>query len=82
MAKAWMLKARAEVMEKMEKIQDIDKKKYLALVENVAKQYGKQAGATGADIALMVNDLKKAWNHVQAAHKGAPRKGKAKKAKR
>jgi hypothetical protein len=63
MAKAWMLKARAEVMEAVEKLEDIDKEKYMQIVENVVKNYtGK--GASTQEMAAMMKDFKTAWTHM------------------
>lgn len=79
MAKSWMLKARAELMEMMEKLEEIDKKKYLAIAESIAKDYGAKAGATREDIAQMVKDFQKTWSHVTATHTGSAKKAPAKK---
>ncbi len=73
MAKSWMLKARAEVMEGIEKLEDIDKEKYMDVVHNVLKNYtGK--GASTEELAHMMKDFKSAWGHIQikkAAKKSA-----------
>ncbi|HVU80274.1 MAG TPA: hypothetical protein VHD37_02835 [Candidatus Paceibacterota bacterium] len=66
LAKSWMLKARAEVLEAVEKIQDIDKEKYMAAVGEVLKNYG---GASSAEMGAMMRDFKTAWSHMQAAQK-------------
>ncbi len=66
-AKSWMLKARAEVMEAIEKMEDIDKKKYLALVQEVMSRYSKMSGVTAAEIASVTRDLKNTWGHMEAA---------------
>ncbi len=63
--KSWMLKARAEVLEQVEKISDIDKKAYLQLVDQVSQRYANVDGATSADLAHVQRDLKSAWQHVQ-----------------
>ncbi len=73
MAKSWMLKARSEVLDAVEKIQDIDKEKYMRIVENVLESYSKKAGTTPAEIAQMMRDFKSAWAHMQVAQKSASR---------
>ncbi|HVZ76149.1 MAG TPA: hypothetical protein VG934_02665 [Candidatus Paceibacterota bacterium] len=80
MAKSWMLKARAEVLDAVEKLNDIDKAQYLALAEQVVQNYGSKAGASAQQMSHMMKDFKSAWAHMQAAQKGAT-KG-ASKAKR
>lgn len=64
MAKAWMLKARAEVLEGIEKIEDIDRAKYMQLAANVVKNY--TGRGTPEEIAQMMKDFKAAWGHMQA----------------
>jgi len=71
MAKSWMLKARAEVMEAVEKLQDIDKKAYLDVVESVISKYRGMAGVTPGEIAHMLKDFKGSWEHMQKANKTA-----------
>ncbi len=82
-AKSWMLKARAEMLDAVEKINDIDKAQYLALAQKVLTQYGGKAGASTAQMNAMMQDFKNAWSHMQAAQKsgskgakGAKRMGK------
>jgi hypothetical protein len=69
MAKSWMLKARAEALEAIEKIQDIDKAQYMAAVNGVLKNYAGKAGTSSAEVAHMMRDFKTAWTHIQAAQK-------------
>src|SRR3569623_222982 len=64
MAKRWMLKARAEVMDAIEQLEAIDKEKYMQIVENVIHNYTGQ-GASTQEIAAMMKDFKTAWGHIQ-----------------
>ena len=86
MAKSFMLKARADVMDAVERVKDIDKTAYLAIVDKVVAKYGHVAGVTADEIAQMTKDLKSAWTHMNSVHvtakglkKAAPKKA-AKKA--
>jgi hypothetical protein len=72
MAKSWMLKARAEVMDALEKLEDIDKDRYMEIVDRVVKNYG--AGASAQEIASMMKDFKAAWTHMQGPKKKAAKK--------
>ncbi len=63
-AKSWMLKARGEVLEGVEKLKDIDKEKYMEIVGNVMKRYKGVSGVTAAEMAHMVNDFKDSWKHM------------------
>lgn len=65
-AKSFMLKARADVLEAVEKINDVDKQGYLKIVDGVVKRYSSVAGITSAEIAQMTRDLKATWTHMHA----------------
>lgn len=73
MARSWMLKARSEVLEAVENLQDIDKESYMAVVDKVLNNYKKTKGATAAELSQMVRDFKAAWVHMQAAQKKGAR---------
>ncbi|HEV7449483.1 MAG TPA: hypothetical protein VGP13_03015 [Candidatus Paceibacterota bacterium] len=74
LAKSWMLKARAEVLEGVEKLQDIDKEKYLAIVDDVMSRYGKTGGA---EAKKLMQDLRSGWMYMQAQKGPAVRRAKA-----
>jgi NAD(P)-dependent dehydrogenase (short-subunit alcohol dehydrogenase family) len=78
--KSWMLKARAEVMDAVEKLDDIDKERYMAIVQDVVSRYAGHAGVTAAELAHVTRDLKDTWSHMEATRKSGTRV--AKKAKR
>ena len=65
--KSWMLKARAEVMDAVEKVGDIDKKKYIEIVQQILARYSKTTGVTAAELAHMKKDLVDTWAHMEAA---------------
>jgi len=77
LAKSWMLKARAEMMELVEKAQDIDKETYMQLASEVAKRYAGVAGVTAAESARLVKDLKSGWAYLQAQKKPATQRATA-----
>ncbi len=66
--RSFMLKARADVLDAVEKMKDIDKSSYLAIVERVVAKYSSVAGVTTAEVAQMTRDLKAAWEHMKAVH--------------
>ncbi len=72
-AHSWMLKARAEVLEALEhaaqKLGDIDKEKYMDIVEAVLARYSQTAGVTSAQMADIKRDLTATWRHMEAARK-------------
>ncbi len=71
---SWMLKARAEVLEGIEKLGNIDKQSYLALVDQVLRQYSGAAGATSAELARVGKELKDAWKLIQQTQKKPAKK--------
>jgi hypothetical protein len=76
LARSWMLKARAEVLDAVEKLQDVDKSTYLAIVDEVVSRYTKSAGATTAEMSQLVKDLRGAWSHMQSVTKKPAKKAK------
>jgi hypothetical protein len=78
MAKSWMLKARAEVLEAIEKLDEIDKEKYMGIVEGVVKNYAK--GASREDLERVMKEFKGAWTHMQGKKKVKKVASKAKRA--
>ncbi len=77
LARSWMLKARAEMMDLVEKAQDVDKDTYMQLAGEVAKRYGAVAGVTAVESKKLVQDLKAGWTYLQAQKKPAKKKAKA-----
>lgn len=76
--RSFMLKARADVLEALEKVKDVDRQRYLEIVDKVIARYSGVAGITAAEIAQMARDLRGGWQHMQAARsavkKAAPKK--------
>ncbi len=72
---SWMLKARADVLDGIEKLSEVDKQSYLALVDEVLKRYNGATGATGAEMARIGRELKDAWKMIQSTQKKPAKKG-------
>ncbi len=72
-ARSWMLRARADVLETVEKtvekLGDIDKATYLAIVDEAVKKYSNVQGATEKELVSVARDLKAAWAHMNTARK-------------
>ena len=72
--RSWMLRARAEVLEAVEKVIDkvgqIDKDTYMNIVESVLKRYKKINGVTSEAMVQMTRDMKDAWDHMQKTGPG------------
>jgi len=63
--KSWMLKARAEVLEALEKAEHMTEKEYNALVDSVGGVYGKLQSATRGDIADFKREMKEQWKNIE-----------------
>ena len=73
-ARAWAIKAKADVLGEIEKLREVSETKYHMLVDKAILRYGKQANVTEADIAALSGELKKYWKHIAAS--AAPKKKK------
>ena len=67
LAKSYILKARVEALEALEKVKDIDKTTYLALVDKIVAKYSATAGITAEEVAQITKDLKAGWSYVNSA---------------
>jgi len=83
--RGWMMKAKGEVLDRMEKLTNIDEKKYRQLVEDVLKKYKKLNNVDPKEVKALADDLKKHWTRInrqmeqgnaqkKMAHKRAPKK--------
>lgn len=72
-ARSWMLKARAEVLEAVEmaveKAGELDKDAYMKIVAGVLKNYTKASGVTTEEMQQMTRDMQSAWQHMQKVRK-------------
>ena len=63
--RGWMLKAKGEIIEKMESLKEVNEKNYNALVENVMKKYQGVKNIDPAEVKALVSDLKKHWKNIK-----------------
>lgn len=62
--KSWMLKAKAEVLEGLEKAEEMTETEFNTLVMSVAKTYEKLQDASKADIADFKREMKENWPKI------------------
>lgn len=81
--KGWMLKAKGEVIEKLENMKDINEENYNKVVDAVEAKYKALKNVTPEDLSEVVTDLKKSWKHIVKVVKTqtAPKKKAVAKAK-
>lgn len=63
--KSWMLKAKADVLEALEKAEHITEEEYRALVDLVGGTYSKFQGATKGEIQDFKKEMKEHWNTIE-----------------
>jgi len=65
-AKAWAIKMKGEVVEKLEKAREITEPVYREIIDSVARDYKKGKKASQPEIAALAADLKKHWKSMSA----------------
>lgn len=82
--RSWALKAKAEVLETLERAQEMSKKEYEQLVDRVGAAYAQLQEVKKTDLAEFKREMKKYWENIakeaELASKAAAPKSKAKKA--
>ena len=74
--KSWMVKAKGEVMEKLETLGDVSEKGYHEAVAQVMDKYKKLKHIDAAELGALAADMKKSWHsiagHLQTAKPSKP----------
>lgn len=65
---SWILKARAEVMEAVEKLENIDRDTYYNIVDRVMEKYSKLE-KNNPNIPAIAKEIKSAWSYVRSTSK-------------
>lgn len=63
--KGWMLRAKGEVLERMEKLDEITEGAYHKIVDDVTKQYNKYKDVDKGELANIALELKQAWANIR-----------------
>jgi hypothetical protein len=62
--KAWALKMKAEVIEKLEKTKELGEPTYQAIIDKVAEKYQKQMKSSPEEVKKLASDLKGYWQNL------------------
>jgi len=62
--KSWTLKAKGEILEKLENISEVNEEIYQKIVEGVSKKYQALKNINEKDIAEFVKELKGHWKNI------------------
>jgi hypothetical protein len=68
-AKAWMMKARTEIVKNAKTAKKLGEKEYGRIVEQAVKHYGSMEKLTAADVMAAGKELKNEWKKIQAEAK-------------
>ncbi len=63
--KGWMLKAKGEVLEQIEKVKELDKSAYEKIVTAVSDKYSKMKSVDLSQAAALASELKSHWGKVK-----------------
>jgi hypothetical protein len=63
--RGWVVKAKGEVLEKVERIKDVNEDTYHKVVDAVMAQYTKVKSVDTAEIAKLTKELKTHWKSIQ-----------------
>ncbi len=77
--KGWMLKAKGEVLEKMEALKEVNEETYNKVLSTVMSKYQGLKNIDQAEVAVMMADLKKHWGSIKKHIDSATKKPVAKK---
>ncbi len=78
--KSWMVKAKGDVMEKMEGLKEISHESYNEIVDQVITKYKKLKNSSPKELAALALELKGHWDKISAEAKKSLPKTKAKRA--
>jgi hypothetical protein len=76
--KSWVLKAKAEVLEKLETAKEMSADEYMQLIDTVGGAYAGLKEASKVDISTFKKEMKEHWNKIEKT--AAPKKKAVKKA--
>ncbi len=79
--RGWMLKAKGEVLEGVEKLKDVTEEQYAMVVDKVGTKYKAVKNIDPAEVEAMVKELRGHWKNIKKSISPAPKKKAVKKAK-
>jgi hypothetical protein len=79
--KGWMLKAKGEVLEGVEKLKDVTEDQYAIIVEKVGAKYKAIKSIDPKEVDTMVRELRGHWKNIKKSISPAPKKKVANKTK-
>ena len=62
--RGWALQLKGELLQQMEKLNKINQQSYNALVDKIARRYGRVKRANAYELKHITTELKNAWSHI------------------
>lgn len=72
--KGWMLKMKAEIVEKLEESKEVTEEAYMKIIDVVSAKYAKLGKIDGEELSSYVAKLKKGWKEISGQKKTAAKK--------
>lgn len=63
--KSWVFKMKGELLERVEKVKDIDEETYHKIVDELTTKYQKVKGMTVEELAELTKELKSNWKKIK-----------------
>jgi len=63
--KGWMLKAKGEVLEELEKVQDVTESAYMSAVDTVAKKYNELKNIDPDELSAFIGEMRDHWSGIK-----------------
>jgi hypothetical protein len=80
--RGWMLKAKGEVLEELEKAQEVTESAYMSALDTVARKYNELKNIDPEEFADFMTEMKGHWSGIKKTMSGRPKAKKtAKKSK-
>ena len=79
--RGWMLKAKGEVLEGVEKMKDVTEDQYSAIIHKVGAKYKAIKSIDPAEVDAMMKELHGHWKNIKKSISPAPKKKATKKGK-
>jgi hypothetical protein len=65
--KSWAIKMKADVIEKLEQLREINEPVYNEIIDSVAAKYEKKLQSSPREIKALAQDLKKHWQTISSS---------------
>lgn len=73
--RGWMLKAKGEILEKIEKMKEVNEEAYNSVIASVMSKYAALKNVDKTEVAAMVSDMKKHWGNISRQIKSGGKSG-------